>query len=111
MRHRRWSRQRPDCLARSQPATVGDQQEHVRIRLVRQFIELDIASTAVVKLIHATIKPAAVQSHWHGETEDDALANAEDAIRLVIGYRQDHGEPIPAETTPRLRQVMVAVQA
>ncbi len=55
--------------------------------------------------------PALPEVVSHGETEDDALANAEDAIRLVIGSRQDHGEPIPAETTPQLRQVKVAVQA
>ena len=55
--------------------------------------------------------PALPEVVSHGESEDDALANAEDAIRLVIGYRQNHGEPIPAETTPQLRQVKVAVQA
>lgn len=55
--------------------------------------------------------PALPEVVSHGESEDDALANAEDAIRLVIGYRRDHGEPIPAETTPQLRQVKVAVQA
>ena len=55
--------------------------------------------------------PALPEVVSHGKTEDEALANAEDAIRLVIGYRQDHGEPIPAETTPRFRQVNVAVQA
>ena len=55
--------------------------------------------------------PALPEVVSHGKTEDDALANAEDAIRLVIGYRRDHGEPIPTETTPQIRQVKVAVPA
>ncbi len=55
--------------------------------------------------------PALPEVVSHGETEGDALANAKDAIRLVIGYRQDHGEPIPTETTPQLQQVKVAVKA
>ena len=45
----------------------------------------------------------------YGETEAEALAMAEDAIRLAISYRIDHGEPVPPEVKPEVRQVTVAV--
>jgi predicted RNase H-like HicB family nuclease len=44
-----------------------------------------------------------------GETEAEALAMAEDAIRIAISYRIDHGEPAPPEAKPQVRQVTVAV--
>jgi antitoxin HicB len=47
-----------------------------------------------------------------GETEDEAIQMAEDAIRLVVEYRREHGEPIPTDTfEPRtkVREVKIAV--
>jgi antitoxin HicB len=54
--------------------------------------------------------PALPEVVTFGETEKEALARAEDAIRLVVGYRKEQGEPIPQQEAPRLRQVKVAVQ-
>jgi antitoxin HicB len=53
--------------------------------------------------------PALPEVVTYGETEAEALTMAEDAIRLAISYRLDHGEPVPAETKPELRQVIVVV--
>lgn len=44
-----------------------------------------------------------------GETEAEALAMAEDAIRLAISYRLDHGEELPRESRPEARQITVPV--
>ena len=41
-------------------------------------------------------------------SEEEALANAEEAIRAVLSYRQDQGIPIPADAHPEIRQVSVA---
>ena len=43
-----------------------------------------------------------------GDNEEEALANAEEAIRAVLSYRQDNGIPIPADAHPEIRQVSVA---
>jgi antitoxin HicB len=53
--------------------------------------------------------PALPEVVTHGETEAEALAMAEDAIRLAISYLIDHGEPVPPEVKPEVRQVTVAV--
>jgi len=55
--------------------------------------------------------PALPEVVTHGETETEALAMAEDAIRLVVGYRRDSGEEIPVEQGTQLRQVKVALPA
>jgi antitoxin HicB len=47
-----------------------------------------------------------------GGTEEEALAMTEDAIRLVVEYRREHGEPIPSdspEANTMVREVKVAV--
>jgi antitoxin HicB len=43
-----------------------------------------------------------------GDTEQDALANAEEAIRAVIEYRRDNGLLIPSDAHPEVRRVTVA---
>ena len=43
-----------------------------------------------------------------GDTEQEALANAEEAIRAVLQYRRAHGLPIPSDTRPEIRRVTVA---
>ena len=44
-----------------------------------------------------------------GETEAEALAMAEDTIRLAISCRLDHGEELPREGKPEVRQISVPV--
>ena len=44
-----------------------------------------------------------------GETEAEALAMAEDAIRLAISYRLDHGEELPKQARPEVRQITVPI--
>ena len=44
-----------------------------------------------------------------GETETEALVMAEDAIRLAISYRLDHGEELPKHVRPEVRQITVSV--
>lgn len=53
--------------------------------------------------------PAVPELVTFGETEGEALALAEDAIRLAISYRLDHGEAVPEEVTPEVREVTIAV--
>jgi antitoxin HicB len=53
--------------------------------------------------------PALPEVVTYGKTETEALAMAEDAIRLAISYRLDHGEPVPAEAKPQVREVTVAI--
>ncbi|HKY88267.1 MAG TPA: type II toxin-antitoxin system HicB family antitoxin [Pseudorhodoplanes sp.] len=47
----------------------------------------------------------------YGEDEKEALAMAEDAIRLVIEDMTARGEPIPTPPTPRIREVTVTLAA
>ena len=47
-----------------------------------------------------------------GETEEEAIQMAENAIRLVVEYRREHDEPVPTDTfEPRtkVREVRIAV--
>lgn len=53
--------------------------------------------------------PALPEVATFGETEAEALAMAEDAIRLAISYRLDHGEELPKESKPEVREVTVPV--
>jgi antitoxin HicB len=43
-----------------------------------------------------------------GDTEQEALANAEETIRAVLEYRRAHGLPIPSDAPPEIRRVTVA---
>ncbi len=43
-----------------------------------------------------------------GDTEAEALANVEEAIRMVLSNRRDHGQPIPSDSLPEVRHVTVA---
>lgn len=52
--------------------------------------------------------PALPEVVTEGDSEAEALANAEEAIRAVLSYRQDNGIPIPADAQPEIRQVSVA---
>ena len=51
--------------------------------------------------------PALPEVATEGETEAEALRMAEEAIRLVLDYRRDHGIPIPLDAAPRVRKVTI----
>jgi antitoxin HicB len=52
--------------------------------------------------------PALPEVVTEGDTEAEALANAEEAIRAVLDYRRDNGLAIPADMPPEIRRVTVA---
>jgi len=52
--------------------------------------------------------PALPEVVTQGDSEQEALANAEEAIRAVLDYRRAHGLRIPADATPEIRRVTVA---
>jgi predicted RNase H-like HicB family nuclease len=55
--------------------------------------------------------PAFPEIVTYGKDEREALAMAEDAIRLVIEDCTSRGEPIPDGTPPRIREVTVTLAA
>jgi len=52
--------------------------------------------------------PALPEVVTEGDTEQEALTNAEEAIRAIVAYRRDHGMTIPADAQPAIRRVTVA---
>ena len=52
--------------------------------------------------------PALPEVVTEGNTEQEALANAEEAIRAILAYRRDRGMTIPADAPPEIRRVTVA---
>jgi antitoxin HicB len=52
--------------------------------------------------------PALPEAITEGNTEEEALANAREAIRAILSYRRDHGIAIPADAQPEIRRVTVA---
>lgn len=52
--------------------------------------------------------PALPEVVTEGDTEAEALANAEEAIRAVLDYRRDNGLAIPPDMPPEIRRVTVA---
>jgi antitoxin HicB len=52
--------------------------------------------------------PALPEVVTEGDTEQEALANAEEAIRAIVEYRRDHGLSIPSDAHPQVRHVTVA---
>ncbi|MGH9454089.1 MAG: type II toxin-antitoxin system HicB family antitoxin [Terriglobia bacterium] len=55
--------------------------------------------------------PALPEIVTEGDTEEEALAMAKDAIRLVLEDRAARGEDIPGESSTRVREVKVSVAA
>lgn len=55
--------------------------------------------------------PALPEIVSYGEDEAEALAMAEDAIRLVVEDRLARGEPVPDDAPPRIREVTVTLAA
>ena len=52
--------------------------------------------------------PAFPEVVTEGDTESEALTNAEEAIRAILEYRRDHGIAIPSDAHPQVRRVNVA---
>jgi antitoxin HicB len=52
--------------------------------------------------------PALPEVVTEGDTEPEALANAEEAIRAVLAFRRDNGLLIPSDARPEIRRVTVA---
>jgi antitoxin HicB len=52
--------------------------------------------------------PALPEVVTEGETEQEALANAEEAIRAILEYRQEQGLASPSDSHPTIRSVTVA---
>jgi antitoxin HicB len=52
--------------------------------------------------------PALPEVVTEGDTETEALQNAEEAIRAVLEYRRDNGIAIPTDAQPEIRRVTVA---
>jgi antitoxin HicB len=52
--------------------------------------------------------PALPEVVTEGDTEEEALFNAQEAIRAILDYRRDHGIAIPADAPPEIRRVVVA---
>jgi antitoxin HicB len=52
--------------------------------------------------------PALPEVVTEGDSEQEALANAEEAIRAIVAYRRDHGIAIPSDAPPEIRRVTVA---
>ena len=56
----------------------------------------------------AVLVPALPEVVTEGDSEEEALANAEEAIRAILAYRRDNGIPIPSDAHPEIRRVTVA---
>jgi len=52
--------------------------------------------------------PALPEVVTEGDTEQQALLNAEEAIRAVLDYRRANGLAIPPDAIPEIRSVTVA---
>ena len=52
--------------------------------------------------------PALPEVATQGDTREEALANAREAIELVLEYRTERGEALPVDITPQLAQITVA---
>ena len=55
--------------------------------------------------------PALPEIVTEGDTEEEALAMVEDAIRLVLKDRAARGEEIPGDSFTRIREVKVTIAA
>jgi antitoxin HicB len=52
--------------------------------------------------------PALPEVVTEGGTEQEALANVEEAIRAILEYRQEQGMALPSDAHPEIRRVTVA---
>ena len=59
----------------------------------------------------AVLVPALPEVVTEGDTEGQALLNAEEAIRAILAYRRAQGLTIPPDALPEIRRVTVAAKA
>ena len=52
--------------------------------------------------------PALPEVVTEGDNEQEALANAEEAIRAIVEYRQEQGIALPSDARPEIRRVTIA---
>jgi antitoxin HicB len=52
--------------------------------------------------------PALPEVVTEGDTEEEALENAQEAIRAILEFRRDRGLAIPDDAKPEVRLVTVA---
>lgn len=52
--------------------------------------------------------PALPEVVTEGDNEQEAIANAEEAIRAILEYRQEQGMTLPVDALPEIRLVTVA---
>ena len=52
--------------------------------------------------------PALPEVVTEGDSEEEDLANAGEAIRAVLEFRQEHGLGVPSDACPEVRRVTVA---
>jgi antitoxin HicB len=52
--------------------------------------------------------PALPEVITEGDSEQEALRNAEEAIRAILEYRRNNGIPIPADADPQIRRLTIA---
>lgn len=55
--------------------------------------------------------PALPEVVTEGETEEEALLMAEEAISLALEYRHEHGLPIPKDAEPLIKKVKIPAAA
>jgi antitoxin HicB len=53
--------------------------------------------------------PALPEVVTEGDTEEEALTNAAEAISAILAFRRDQGMKIPTDALPEIRRVTVAV--
>ena len=58
--------------------------------------------------VFTVLVPALPEVVTEGDTEEQALANAQEAIRAILAFRREHGLAIPADAQPEIRRVTVA---
>lgn len=52
--------------------------------------------------------PALPEVITEGDTEQEALANAAEAVRAILDYRRDNGLPAPQDALPEIRRITIA---
>jgi antitoxin HicB len=55
--------------------------------------------------------PALPEVATQGETMEEALAMAREAIKLAVSVRRDEGEVIPSDALPSLQRVHIEIDA
>lgn len=92
-------------VSRAHRATMPDMTAHDHSRTFAVVLEPEEEGGFTVRV------PAFPEIVTYGKDEREALAMAEDAIRLVIEDSLARGEPIPRGEAPRIREVTVTLAA